>query len=364
MGTFIGCVVLLSEALIGFCLMDEQFWQSFKEIWTKERDFPIWERVEGTFQTVEILSFGATFGFGVAALEVHHFTAARVCFAVGIALLSVRLIAIAYKRLRRLLKWIVVSLVYGAAIFGSYTLLGWADDAQTEYLTKISQDENTTLKEFMNEHKPAPRQRDVEKQLKPEQFTTGDKVTVKSKRALPPKRKTSGPNIDMSYDWTKPVKKIAPPREDEAEAGIARLEEEDRIREMEPKERVSYYHQQARALYLFNIAWQSKEGIYDSQGCNVPENNTPQAARRCERLNKLESVRVQNYNQYRFKDLPKARAEDFQDSFPKIYAAVNVMCELCQKKGITVEYPTVTAENAFDLSDFLRTYADKCLSGN
>jgi hypothetical protein len=33
MGVLIGCVLLLSEALISLCLMDYQFWRAFKKIW-------------------------------------------------------------------------------------------------------------------------------------------------------------------------------------------------------------------------------------------------------------------------------------------------------------------------------------------
>jgi hypothetical protein len=100
----------------------------------RERKFPVWENIESTFSAFELLSFATPFGIGVLCLEFHRYSAGIIFFSLGCALLSVRMIAIAYKQLRGLLKWLLVLLICAVAIYTDIFLHGIALDAQSEWL--------------------------------------------------------------------------------------------------------------------------------------------------------------------------------------------------------------------------------------
>jgi hypothetical protein len=98
----------------------------------RERKSPIWERIESAFSTWEILSFGFLFGFGVLCLDFHRYPAAIMFFSLGCALLSLRMIAIAYKNLK--VKWVLVILIGVVTIWIDNYLQDIVLDAQREWL--------------------------------------------------------------------------------------------------------------------------------------------------------------------------------------------------------------------------------------
>lgn len=182
--------------------------------------------------------------------------------------------------------------------------------------------------------------------------------------ALRSKQKSWTTNIDQTYDWSKAVKQIGPPSEADADAMRPQLVEEDRIRRMDTKELLAYYDKQAEDLQLFFVRWDPKQNDYDSHSCQGPENDTPEAKKRCDELNKLENTRLSNYQKWRYHDLPEARGKDFKESFSLVGAAVNVLNERCAQKAITPDQPPVTADNAYGLAEYFRTYRKQCLGGN
>jgi hypothetical protein len=118
----------------------------------RERELPIWERIESTFDAVEVLSFGFVFGFGVLCLEFHRYAAAIYFFWGGCTLLSIRMIAIVHKSLSGITQWLFALLVCGGAIFTTSYLMGITLDAQREYLAEVDEKGDEQLRRFIAEH--------------------------------------------------------------------------------------------------------------------------------------------------------------------------------------------------------------------
>jgi hypothetical protein len=125
----------------------------------REREFPIWDRIESTFSALEVFSFAFLFGFGVLCLEFHRYSAAIIFFTVGSAFLSVRMIAITYKSLQTVWKWGAVILICVLAIYVDSYLLGITLDAQQEHVADLMERGNADLRQLVADHrKPKPQE--------------------------------------------------------------------------------------------------------------------------------------------------------------------------------------------------------------
>lgn len=160
----------------------------FKSWLLRERAFPIWERVESAFSALEVLSFAFLFGFGALVLESHRYPAAMYFFWAGCVLLSVRMVAIAYKDLTGVAKWVFVLLICAGAISLYSYLCGISLDAQREYLIQVNEKGNDALKQFVAEHQriqPTTSQAAASKEVPPPRVPPKDRLRFTSFEVLP-----------------------------------------------------------------------------------------------------------------------------------------------------------------------------------